>query len=139
MALPNGASGYQVGSGNLNEPLLKVQGDAVALTATGTLTAAQLANGLFTVDTSGDIVATLPIVVSAGGVTGVNDYVSSAKVNSAFDVAVVNVDASYQVTFSAGSGTGWTIVGDAIVLEATSGMFRALKTSDTTWSLYRIA
>jgi len=131
MALPNGAGGYQVGDGNLTEALLSVQAAPTALSADVTLTAAQLANGLFTVDSAADITATLPTVAL------LEATVSSAKVNSAFDFAVVNVDASYQVTFAV--GTGWTIVGSAIVLEATSGQFRARKTGDTTWTLYRIA
>ena len=131
MALPNGAGGYQVGDGNLTEALLSVQAAPTALSADVTVTAAQLANGLFTVDSAADITATLPTVAL------LEATVSSAKVNSAFDFAVVNVDASYQVTFAV--GTGWTIVGSAIVLEATSGQFRARKTSDTTWTLYRIA
>lgn len=131
MALPNGAGGYQVGDGNLTEALLGVQAAPTALSADVTVTAAQLANGLFTVDSAADITATLPTVAL------LEATVSSAKVNSSFDFAVVNVDASYQVTFAV--GTGWTIVGSAIVLEATSGQFRARKTGDTTWTLYRIA
>ena len=131
MALPNGAGGYQVGDGNLTEALLGVQAAPTALSADVTVTAAQLANGLFTVDSAADITATLPTVAL------LEATVSSAKVNSSFDFAVVNVDASYQVTFAV--GTGWTIVGSAIVLEATSGQFRARKTSDATWTLYRIA
>jgi hypothetical protein len=65
------------------------------------------------------------------------DVSSAAKVNAAFDFAVVNIDAGFQVTFAV--GTGWTIIGDAVVLEATSGQFRARKTGDGTWTLYRIA
>ena len=131
MALPNGAGGYQLGDGNVGEAQLSIQGAPTALSADVTLTAAQLANGLFTVDSGGDITATLPTVAL------LEATVSSAKINSSFDIAVVNVDASYQVTFAA--GTGWTIVGDAVVLEATSGQFRARKTGDTTWTLYRVA
>lgn len=131
MALPNGAGGYQLGDGNVGEAQLSIQGAPTALSADVTLTAAQLANGLFTVDSGADITATLPTVAL------LEATVSSAKINSSFDIAVVNVDASYQVTFAA--GTGWTIVGSAIVLESTSGQFRARKTGDTTWTLYRIA
>lgn len=131
MALPNGAGGYQLGDGNIGEAQLSIQGAPTALTADVTLTAAQLANGLFTVDPTADITATLPTVAL------LEATVSSAKVNSSFDIAVVNVDAAYQVTFA--TGTGWTIVGDAVVLEATSGQFRARKTGDGTWTLYRIA
>ncbi len=131
MALPNGAGGYQLGDGNIGEAQLSVQGAPTLLSANVTVTAAQLANGLFTVDSAADITATLPTVAL------LEATISSGKVDSAFDIAVVNVDASYQVTFA--TGTGWTIVGDAIVLEATSGQFRARKTGDGTWTLYRIA
>jgi hypothetical protein len=131
MALPNGAGGYQLGDGNVGEAQLSVQGAPTLLSADVTITAAQLSNGLFTVDPAADITATLPTVALFDA------DVNSAKVNSSLDIAVVNIDSAYQVTFAV--GTGWSIVGSAIVLEATSGQFRARKTGDTTWTLYRIA
>jgi hypothetical protein len=131
MAIPNGAGGYQLGDGNVGEAQLSVQGAPTLLSADVTLTAAQISNGLFTVDSAADITATLPTVAL------LEADVNSAKVNTSLDFAVVNIDSAYQVTFAV--GTGWTIVGSAIVLEATSGQFRARKTSDTTWTLYRIA
>jgi hypothetical protein len=132
MALPNGAGGYQINDGNVGEAVLFVQGAPTLLSADVTVTAAQLSNGLFTVDPAADITATLPTVALLEA-----DVSSAAKVNAAFDFAVVNIDSAYQVTFAV--GTGWTIVGSAIVLEATSGQFRARKTGDGTWTLYRIA
>ena len=137
MALPNGAGGYQVGDGNLNEVQLGVQGAPVALTATSnTLTAAQLTSGIITSTNASAVAITLPIVVTAGGVTGVNDVVSSAKTNSSFDVVIINLgSASGEVTV--GAGTGWTIVGTATVAINTSARFIARKTSDITWTLYR--
>jgi len=131
MAIPNGAGGYQLGDGNVGEAQLSVQGAPTLLSADVTLTAAQISNGLFTVDPAADITATLPTVAL------LEADVNSAKVNTSLDFAVVNIDAAFQVTFAV--GTGWTIVGSAIVLESTSGQFRARKTSDTTWTLYRIA
>ena len=131
MAIPNGAGGYQLGDGNVGEAQLSVQGAPTLLSADVTLTAAQVSNGLFTVDPAADITATLPTVAL------LEADVNSAKVNTSLDFAVVNIDAGFQVTFAV--GTGWSIVGSAIVLEATSGQFRARKTSDTTWTLYRIA
>ena len=131
MAIPNGAGGYQLGDGNVGEAQLSVQGAPTLLSADVTLTAAQISNGLFTVDPAADITATLPTVAL------LEADVNSAKVNTSLDFAVVNIDSAYQVTFAV--GTGWSIVGSAIVLEATSGQFRARKTSDTTWTLYRIA
>jgi hypothetical protein len=132
MALPNGTSGYQYNAGNVGEPLLFVQGAPTALTAAATATAAQLANGLFTFNgTAGDL--TLPTVAD------LEAYVSSAgKVNAAFDFFVINIDASTDdVTVAV--GTGWSVVGNMKVDEATSGHFRARKTGDGTWTCYRIS
>ena len=132
MALPNGGGGYQVGDGNVGEAQLFVQGAPTALTADATLTAAQLANGLFTSDSAADITATLPTVALLEA-----SISSATKVNSAFEFAIVVVDAAYQVTVAA--GTGWTLVGNPVVLESTSGRFLARKTGEGAWSLYRVA
>lgn len=132
MALPNGAGGYQVGDGNVGEAQLFVQGAPTALTADATLTAAQLANGLFTSDSADDITATLPTVALLEA-----SISSAAKVNAAFEFAIVVVDASHQVTVAA--GTGWTLVGNMVALESTSARFLARKTGDGTWTLYRVA
>ena len=139
MALPNGAGGYQVGDGNLSEIQLGTQAAPIALTATSnTLTATQLTGGIITSTNASAVAITLPIVVTAGGVTGVNDVVSSAKTNSSFEVVIINLgSASGEVTV--GVGTGWTIVGAATVAISTSARFLARKTSDTTYTLYRVA
>ena len=132
MALPNGAGGYQVTDGNVGEPLLFVQGAPTALTAAATVTAAQLANGLFTFDgTAGNM--TLPTVAD------LEAYVSSAsKVDAAFDFFVVNIDGGTDdVTVAV--GTGWTLVGAGQVDNGTSGHFRARKTGDGAWTCYRIS
>lgn len=132
MALPNGAGGYQVTDGNVGEPILFVQGAPTALTAAATVTAAQLANGLFTFDgTAGNM--TLPTVAD------LEAYVSSAsKVDAAFDFFVVNIDGGTDdVTVAV--GTGWTLVGAGQVDNGTSGHFRARKTGDGTWTCYRIS
>ena len=132
MALPNGAGGYQVTDGNVGEPLLFVQGAPTALTAAATVTAAQLANGLFTFDgTAGNM--TLPTVAD------LEAYVSSAsKVDAAFDFFVVNIDAGTD-DVTVAIGTGWTLVGAGQVDNGTSGHFRARKTGDGAWTCYRIS
>ena len=131
MALPNGAGGYQVGDGNIGEAQLFVQGAPTALTAAATLTAAQLANGLFTY-TGAAVNLTLPTVALVEA-----DISSASKVNAAFDFAIVNTGATNAATLVV--GTGWTIVGAAAVAAATSGQFRARKTGDGAWTAYRIA
>jgi hypothetical protein len=132
MALPNGAGGYQINDGNVGEALLFVQGAPTALAAAATATSAQLANGLFVFNgTAGNL--TLPTVALLEA-----DISSASKVDSAFDFIVINADATTDdVTLVV--GTGWTIVGNAVVSEATSAQFRARKTGEGTWTCYRIA
>ena len=133
MALPNGTSGYHVGAGNINEAMLIVQGPPLAITATtATLTGAQLANGLITSNTSADTVATLPTVADLEAAIN-----SAVKVNSAFDFSVAVDDTAYQCTLA--TATGWTLLGNMVVLENSGATFRARKTGDGTWTLYRIA
>ena len=133
MAIPNGTSGYQIGAGNVNEAQLFVQGAPLAITATtATLTAAQLANGLITSNTAADTVATLPTVVDLELVIS-----SAAKVNSAFDFSVAVDDTAYQLTLA--TAAGWTLLGNMVVLENSGATFRARKTGDGSWLLYRIA
>ena len=132
MALPNGSGGYQVGDGNLGEPLFFPQSAPTALTAAATATPAQLANGLFTFNgTAGDL--TLPTVADLEAA-----YPSMDKVDSAFDFFVINIDAGTDdVTVAV--GTGWTLVGNMKVDENTSGMFRARKTGVGAWTCYRVS
>jgi len=132
MALPNGAGGYQLGDGNIGEAVLSVQGAPTAVAAAATMTAAELSNGLFVFNgTAGNL--TLPTVALVEA-----DITAASKVNAAFDFIIINADATTDdVTLAV--GTGWTIVGNAVVSEATSAQFRARKTGDGTWTAYRIA
>jgi hypothetical protein len=131
MALPNGAGGYQVGDGNVGEAQLFVQGAPTAVAAAATMTAAELANGLFVFNgTAGSL--TLPTVALVEA-----DISSAAKVNAAFDFFIINTDGADAVTLAV--GTGWSIVGAAAVALSTSAHFRARKTGDGTWTAYRIS
>jgi hypothetical protein len=132
MAIPNGAGGYQLGDGNVSEATLTVQGAPTALTAAATATAAQLSNGLFTFNgTAGNL--TLPTVADLEA--GIPNAV---KVNAAFDFYVINIDAGTD-DVTVATATGWTLVGTMAVTEGTSGHFRARKTGDGSWTLYRIS
>ena len=132
MALPNGAGGYQLGDGNIGEAVLSVQGAPTAVAAAATMTAAELSNGLFVFNgAAGNL--TLPTVALVEA-----DISAASKVNASFDFIIINADATTDdVTLAV--GTGWTIVGNAVVTEATSAQFRARKTGDGTWTAYRIA
>lgn len=143
MALPNGAGGYQVGDGNLNEPILSYlpAPNTETGTTTVTLTAAELTGGILVLNSGTTATTyTFPIVVTSGGTTGVNDLVSSSKVGSTFTLVVVNAGGTGgTATFAAGTGTGWTIVGGLTLAVGASAQFIARKTSDTTWTAYRSA
>jgi len=130
MALANGSGGYQVGDGNLAEVNMGVQSTPVAKTAAAVLTAAELTNGIVTY--SGAVAnITLPTVALTEAL------VSSAKVNSCFDFAILNIGGTNTATVVA--GTGWTLVGVVTVAANISSTWRAVKTGDGAWSAYRLA
>ena len=129
MALPNGAGGYQIGDGNLSEVNIGVQSAPTSKAAAATLTAAELTNGII-IYTGATASLTLPTVADTEAL------VSSAKNNSSFDVNFINSGAG---TLTIAVGTGWTLVGTVTSATLTSAAWRARKTGDSAWSLYRIA
>jgi hypothetical protein len=102
--------------------------------ATGTIAVADLVNGVFSVDSGSTSAGTY----SFAAASLLDAAVASARVGSTIDFFCVNLgdDAANDVTFS---GTGWTIVGAAVVADGTSAHFRARKTGDATWTCYRIS
>ena len=128
--LPNGAGGYQLGDGNLTEVNMTTSPVATAYTVAATLTAADLGGGLVVYTSASAADLTLPTVAI------VNATISSAKTNSAFDIALVATAAGVPTIVV---GTGWTLVGSGAGVASKSVLFRAVKTADTTYNLYRIA
>lgn len=133
MALPNGAGGYQVGDGNINQALLGVQAIPTAYTGAATLTPLNLEQGLIVFTSGSGANLALPAVT---GVGGVDERVSSAKVGSCFGFAVLSTGAG-AATLTA--GTGWSLVGSGACEAGKAVGFRAVKTGDGTYTLYRIA
>jgi hypothetical protein len=136
MALPNGSGGYQFGSGNLSEVDLVIQSAPVSLTTGVTLTAAQVSNGIILGNPGASAVSyQLPTA------SDLDTLVSSAKPNSAFDFSVINVDGNTSGVITLTTNTGWTLVGlmTVVATAGTAQSFRARKTGDGTWTLYRIA
>ena len=129
MALPNGAGGYQIGDGNLTEVILAIQSTPTSKAAAATLTPAELTNNII-VYTGASASLTLPTVAD------LEALVSSAKNNSAFDVNFINTGAG---TLTIAVGTGWTLVGTVTSATLTSASWRARKTGDLAWTLYRMA
>jgi tetrahydromethanopterin S-methyltransferase subunit H len=130
MALPNGAGGYQVGDGNLGEVTLGTSAIPTAYTAAATLTTADLAGGAVVYTSSSTADLTLPAV------SVVDADISSAKTNSSFEFSLIATSTGVPTIVV---GTGWTLVGSGAGVASRSVLFRAVKTSATTYNLYRIA
>ena len=128
--LPNGAGGYQLGDGNLTEVNLSTSPVPTAYTAAATVTTLDLSGGLIVYTSSSTADLTLPTV------TVTNADISSAKVNSSFGIALVATSTGVPTIVV---GTGWTLVGSGAGVASRSVLFRAVKTGETTYNLYRIA
>jgi len=128
--LPNGAGGYQVGDGNLGEVTFGTSAIPTAYTAAATLTAADLAGGavVYTSASTADLALPAVSVLEAN--------LSSAKVNSSFEFSLIATSTGVPTITV---GTGWTLVGVGLGIASRSVLFRAVKTSATTYNLYRIA
>lgn len=138
MAIPNGGGGYQIGDGNLNEPLIDALPDPISVTTAATLTPAQVLNGLILANsgiTAASVTYTLPTVTDLEAV-----LVNSDKVGTAFSFRVVNLGTSSATAIIA-AGTGWTISGSlTMTIPVTTGAsFIARKSAAGAWTLYRVA
>jgi len=117
-----GTSGYQI------------QPTITALTATTTLTIAQLLTYIVQVTSASAVALTLPTgtLTDAGVLNGLS------VVNNSFLWIVINTGSSSgAITMTA--GTGHTYVGNATVAINTSAQFQTVKTATNTFVTYRIA
>lgn len=131
MALPNGSGGYQVGDGNLNTPVFSTITVPTAYTATATLTTADLASGLIIYTSASTGNMTLPTAALTDAAF------SSAKTGSSFDVALVTTSTGVPTIVV---GTGWSLASTSGAgVASKSVLYRAVKTGDAAYSLYRIA
>ena len=133
MPFPSVGGGYQIGDGNVNEIQMFAQTAPQTATATATLIAAQVTGGLL-VGGNGTTAAsyTLPSVAAVEAIVG------NAKVDSAFELIVINTGTGAGAVTMAG-GTGWSTVGSLTVAVSTSARYIARKTGDGAWTLYRAA
>ena len=137
MALPNGAGGYQVGAGNRAETTMGYAAAPQTATATATLTAAQLVGGMLVANPS-----TTAATYTLPAASTLDAALPNATVGSTFDLSVVNIGTSSgTVTFSMGSGTGFTDGGNAVAVVAvtTSAIFRFRKTAENAYTVYKAA
>lgn len=137
MALPNGAGGYQVGDGNVNDPIIDLSADPVSVTASATLTPAQVLNGLILANSgiTASQTYTLPTVAQLEAV-----LVNSDRIGTTFSFRVVNLGTSSGTAVIA-AGTGWTVSGSlTMTIPVTTGaQMVARKTGSSAWTLYRVA
>ena len=136
MAIPNGAGGYQVGDGNVSDPLIDLTAEPISITATATLTPAQVLNGLILAN-SGITAAqtyTLPTVSDLEAV-----LVNSERIGTTFSFKLVNLGTSSGTAIVA-AGTGWTVSGSlTMTIPVTTGAeLLARKTAAGAWTLYRV-
>ena len=137
MAIPNGGGGYQVGDGNLNEPLIDALPAPVEVTTAATLTAAQVLNGLILANsgiTAASVTYTLPTVADLELTLSNSD-----KVGTSFTFRLVNLGTSSGTAIIA-TNTGWTITGSlTMTVPVTTGaQFVARKSAAGAWTLYRV-
>lgn len=137
MPIANGSGGYQVGDGNINDPLIDLIPAPVSITATATLTPAQVLNGLILANNgvTSQQTYTLPTVAQLEAV-----LVNSDRVGTSFTFRLVNLGTSSGTAVVA-AGTGWTVTGSlTMTIPVTTGaFFIARKTGDGAWILYRAA
>jgi hypothetical protein len=133
MALPNGAGGYQLGDGNLNEAVLGVQSIPATLTGDTTLSGAQMAVGLVVCKKASD--ATLTVTTATGA--QLDAAIPSAKVGSSFDLTICNDNNSgTSSTVPVTAGTGITVYGSVTVPRFGAHTYKIVKTGDATWSAF---
>lgn len=137
-AAPGTIGGTTAGAGNFTSLSVTtgyydIQPTPTALTATGTLTIAQIQGDLITVTSSAAVSLTLPTgTLTDAGVLG-----GTLQTNGCFDWFIINLGStSGAVTMVA--GTAHTYVGNATVAINTSAQFRTRKTATNTFVTYRI-
>ena len=136
MPIPSVGGGYQYNDGNVSETKISVQGAPAALTATATVTTAQLLTGIIAGSPGGSAADyTLPTVAL------LEATLTNAKIDSSFEFVIINIDGSGSGVITLTAGTGWTLVGLATVAATagTAGQWRARKTGSGTWTAYRIS
>ena len=133
MALPNGAGGYQVGDGNLDEAVMGVQTIPATLTGDTTLTGAQMAIGLVVCQKASDATLTVTFATAAQ----LDAAIPSAKVGSSFELTITNnnnTGSSSTVPITTGSGI--TVYGSVTVPRFGAYTYRLVKTGDAAWSAF---
>lgn len=130
----------------LNDNLIRYQPAPVALTtATNTISAAGIINGILTINggTAGAVTSTL--VTAAILDAALIEKFGHFPVDYAVDFSIINISTVAAEDATVTTATGWTLVGNMTVASndavgtVSFGRFRARKTANSTFTLYRIA
>jgi hypothetical protein len=131
MAFSSLGGGYQNTDGNVSELVIVIQGaPATITTGSGTVTAAQLLSGIVVTSNATPGTQTLPTVAL------LEAALVNPKADAGFEVSFINTGGA---TMTVAAGTGWSTVGALTAATLTSALFRARKTGDNAWTLYRVA
>jgi hypothetical protein len=126
-------AGVQITGGTVSAQLIHTAPTPTALTASTTLTTAQIQTKIITVNSATAVALTMPTgTIIDGAIVPVIDF------DTAIDFWIINIgSASGAVTLS--GATGSTLVGSGAVAISTSAFFRLRRTALNTYSLYRLA
>lgn len=137
MTIPKTSDPTQLGDGNPSNINTGVQADPQTATATATLTAAQILGGLLVGNPS-----TTAATYTFPTVALLEAALPNTKVNQTFDLSMINLGTSTGIITIA-VGAGWTFVGmktlPITTAAGSSGLYRARKTGEGAWTLYRVA
>lgn len=142
---PELAGGATVGGRkvlNSSGGFIKAQGAATAKTVSATLTAAEVAAGIITINQAAGAASAQQLPTAAAMDTYFPDFVA----NDSIDVAIINTSTVDAEDASVTTNTGWTLVGSmdfqahsALAAQGSSGMLRLRKTATGAWTAYRIS
>jgi len=141
------AGGAQHGSGipgaiYFRSPTVRVQSAATAKTTSSTLTVANLAPGINTINQGGGATSAQQLPLASDMDAGFPGFAT----NDSLDISIINISTVDAEDASVTTNTGWTLVGsmDFHAYSAagslnSSGILRLVKTGTATWTAYRIA
>jgi hypothetical protein len=126
-------AGVQITGGTVSAQLIHTAPTPTALTASATLTTAQIQTKIITVNSATAVALTMPTgTIIDGAIVPVIDF------DTAIDFWIINIgSASGAVTLS--GATGSTLVGSGAVAISTSAFFRLRRTALNTYTFYRLA
>ena len=126
-------AGVKITGGTVSATMIPAQPAPTALTASATLTTAQIQTQIIQVTSATAVALTMPTgTVIDGAIVPIIDA------NTAIDFYIINTgSASGAVTVS--GATGSTLVGSGAIAISTSAFFRLRRTALNTYSLYRLA